>query len=169
MNDLRGSTGLGSGRSLGAEQLWRERLARQVRSKLATMRSFSVRKGGSSKSSVGRMRVASSSMRSAPIELVPRPHGHASVGCTASRNNSVRGVRMYGASCRVLSVISGFWPSGCRALSVLQQFGEWLEAEAPRVLPKHPIREALDYARNQWPALYRYAQRGCLAIDNNSA
>ena len=56
-----------------------------------------------------------------------------------------------------------------RALPVLQQFGAWLEAEAPRVLPKHPIREALDYSRNQWIALNRYAQHGCLTIDNNAA
>ncbi len=56
-----------------------------------------------------------------------------------------------------------------RAAPVLQQFGAWLEAEAPRVLPKHPIREALDYARNHWTALNRYAQHGGVAIDNNAA
>ena len=52
---------------------------------------------------------------------------------------------------------------------VLKQFGEWLEVEAPRLLPKHPIREAIEYTRNHWTALNRYARHGQLAIDNNAA
>jgi len=56
-----------------------------------------------------------------------------------------------------------------RSLPVLKQFGEWLDVEAPRVLPKNPIREALEYTRNHWAALNRYAQHGYLAIDNNAA
>jgi transposase len=56
-----------------------------------------------------------------------------------------------------------------RSLTVLKQFGDWLEAEAPRVLPKSPLREALGYARNNWTALNQYAHHGCLAIDNNAA
>jgi transposase len=56
-----------------------------------------------------------------------------------------------------------------RSVPVLKQFGDWLEAEAPRVLPKSPLREALDYSRNNWTALNQYAQHGQLAIDNNVA
>ncbi len=56
-----------------------------------------------------------------------------------------------------------------RSLPVLSQFGDWLDAEAPRVLPKNPIREAIEYTRNLWTALNRYAHHGQLAIDNNAA
>jgi len=56
-----------------------------------------------------------------------------------------------------------------RSLPVLKQLGEWLDAEAPRVLPKNPLREALEYTRNHWTALNRYAHHGQLAIDNNTA
>jgi transposase len=56
-----------------------------------------------------------------------------------------------------------------RALPVLKQFGDWLELEAPRVLPKSPFREALEYARNNWTALNQYAHHGFLVIDNNAA
>ena len=56
-----------------------------------------------------------------------------------------------------------------RSVPVLKQFGDWLEAEAPRVLPKSPLREALDYSRNNWTALNQYARHGCLSIDNNVA
>ncbi len=56
-----------------------------------------------------------------------------------------------------------------RSVPVLKQFGDWLEAESPRVLPKSPLREALDYTRNNWTALNQYAQHGQLAIDNNAA
>ena len=56
-----------------------------------------------------------------------------------------------------------------RSVPVLKQFGDWLEAESPRVLPKSPLREALDYTRNHWTALNQYAHHGQLAIDNNAA
>ncbi len=55
------------------------------------------------------------------------------------------------------------------ASPMLKRFGDWLEAEAPRVLPKNPIREAMEYARNHWVALNRYTQHGSLGIDNNAA
>jgi hypothetical protein len=51
----------------------------------------------------------------------------------------------------------------------LQQFGAWLEAEAPRMLPKNPLRGAMEYTRNNWAALNQYAQHGQLTIDNNAA
>jgi len=56
-----------------------------------------------------------------------------------------------------------------RSLSVLEQFGAWLAAETPRVLPKNPFRGAMEYTRNNWTALNQYAQYGHLAIDNNAA
>jgi transposase len=56
-----------------------------------------------------------------------------------------------------------------QARPVLQQFAAWLDAEAPRLLPKEPIRQAIEYARNQWAALNRYCDDGRLAIDNNAA
>jgi transposase len=56
-----------------------------------------------------------------------------------------------------------------RSLSVLEQFGAWLEAETPRVLPKNPFRGAMEYTRNNWTALNQYAQHGQLTIDNNAA
>jgi transposase len=52
---------------------------------------------------------------------------------------------------------------------VLKQLGDWLEAEAPKVLPKSPIREAIEYGRNHWTALGQYVHHGCLALDNNAA
>ena len=56
-----------------------------------------------------------------------------------------------------------------RSLSVLKKLGDWLKAESPRVLPKNPIREAMDYARNNWTALNQYVRHGHLAIDNDVA
>lgn len=56
-----------------------------------------------------------------------------------------------------------------RSLPTLKQFGAWLDLEAPRVLPKHPLREAFEYTRNNWTALNQYAHHGFLAIDNNAA
>jgi transposase len=56
-----------------------------------------------------------------------------------------------------------------RSLPVLKQFGAWLEAETPRVLPKSPLRAAMEYTRNNWTALNQYAHHGHLTIDNNAA
>ena len=56
-----------------------------------------------------------------------------------------------------------------RSLPILKKLGDWLDAESPRVLPKNPIREAVDYVRNNWTALNQYAHHGQLAIDNNAA
>ena len=36
-------------------------------------------------------------------------------------------------------------------------------------MPKSPIRQAINYALNQWDALNRYCEQGFLAIDNNAA
>ena len=56
-----------------------------------------------------------------------------------------------------------------RSVLILKNLGDWLEAESKRVLTKNPIREAVDYARNNWTALNQYAHQGHLAIDNNAA
>ncbi len=56
-----------------------------------------------------------------------------------------------------------------RSLPVLQEFHAWLESESPKLLPKHPVRQAMDYALNQWAALIRYAADGRLSIDNLAA
>lgn len=55
------------------------------------------------------------------------------------------------------------------AKPILASFQAWLEGEAPRVLPKSPMGEALGYARAQWVALTRYLDDGDLEVDNNRA
>lgn len=42
-------------------------------------------------------------------------------------------------------------------------------AEAPKLLPKHPLRQAMDYTLGNGPALARYPEQGYLTIDNNPA
>ena len=56
-----------------------------------------------------------------------------------------------------------------KALPVLVQFRAWLQEQRPVVLPKSPIGEAISYTLGNWDALARYAEAGCLAIDNNVA
>jgi transposase len=56
-----------------------------------------------------------------------------------------------------------------RAASVLAAFADWLAEQAPRVLPKSAIGEAVTYATNQWPALLVYTHDGRLTIDNGPA
>jgi transposase len=55
------------------------------------------------------------------------------------------------------------------AVPILGQFHTWLEAQRPDVLPKSPMGEAIGYALNNWSALARYTEAGCLAIDNNAS
>ena len=52
---------------------------------------------------------------------------------------------------------------------LLGQFHIWLEAEAKKLLPKNPIRQAMDYTLGNFTALCRYVEHGSLAIDNNAA
>ena len=52
---------------------------------------------------------------------------------------------------------------------VLAEFAAWLEQEAPQLLPKQPLRQALEYARTNWQALVRYCDDGRLDIDNLEA
>ena len=53
------------------------------------------------------------------------------------------------------------------SLPLLDSFGEWLEEQSLRVLPKSPIGKAISYALSNWQALIRYTEDGDLAIDNN--
>ncbi|HEX4070020.1 MAG TPA: transposase, partial [Planctomycetaceae bacterium] len=41
--------------------------------------------------------------------------------------------------------------------------------EAGKLLPKEPMRQAIDYALSNWAALCRYTEAGFLDIDNNEA
>ena len=54
-------------------------------------------------------------------------------------------------------------------MPILDAFHKWLEEERPKVLPKSKLAEAINYALNQWQALCRYTEAGCLTIDNNAA
>jgi transposase len=56
-----------------------------------------------------------------------------------------------------------------KSVPLLKSFGEWLEKQAPALLPKSPVAEAVGYVRNQWAALQRYTTVGFLEIDNNAA
>jgi transposase len=58
---------------------------------------------------------------------------------------------------------------GQQAPQLLAAFKTWLDEEAPKVLPKSPMSEAITYARGQWDALTRYLEDGILEIDNNRA
>jgi hypothetical protein len=54
-----------------------------------------------------------------------------------------------------------------RSRPLLSGLHAWLEAEAPKVLPKSQVRGAMDYTLNNWAALSVYTEDGCLDIDNN--
>jgi len=51
---------------------------------------------------------------------------------------------------------------------LLESFHAWLEAEALKLLPKSPVRGAMDYSLNNWAALCVYTDDGWLDIDNNA-
>lgn len=57
---------------------------------------------------------------------------------------------------------------GERSRPIFQQFHDWLVAEAPKVLPKSPIGEAIQYALNHWVALARPLDQGFLELDNGA-
>lgn len=56
-----------------------------------------------------------------------------------------------------------------RTLPKIQEFKTWLDAQAKLVLPKSPIAQAVNYARNHWEALLRFTEHGFLNIDNNAS
>jgi hypothetical protein len=53
------------------------------------------------------------------------------------------------------------------AKPLLDEFHAWLESETPKLLPKNPVRQAMDYSLGNWAALCRYVESGWLDIDNN--
>jgi transposase len=55
-----------------------------------------------------------------------------------------------------------------RSRPIFKQLHDWLEAEAPKVLPKSPIGEAIQYALNHWAALERPLDEGFLELDNGA-
>jgi transposase len=55
------------------------------------------------------------------------------------------------------------------SVPVLARIDAWLAEHSTQVLPRSPLALAIQYARNQWEALCRYATQGFLAIDNNAA
>ncbi len=56
-----------------------------------------------------------------------------------------------------------------RARPILEELRAWMDAEAERLLPKSPLRQAIAYARGNWTALCRYTEDGRLDIDNGEA
>jgi transposase len=56
-----------------------------------------------------------------------------------------------------------------RTKTKLEAFATWLADQAPRVLPKSPIGQAIAYARRHWIALSRFTEHGFLNIDNNAS
>jgi transposase len=56
-----------------------------------------------------------------------------------------------------------------RSRPILERFRVWLDAQAPAVLPKSPMGDAVGYTLSQWTALSRYLDDGDLDIDNNVA
>ncbi len=55
-----------------------------------------------------------------------------------------------------------------RSRPIFDKFRAWLEAELPKVLPKSPIGEAIQYALNHWEALKRPLEAGFLELDNGA-
>lgn len=53
------------------------------------------------------------------------------------------------------------------SVPILTAFKEWLDKQAPQVLPKSLTGKAIAYARNQWEYLINYASNGLAPIDNN--
>jgi transposase len=56
-----------------------------------------------------------------------------------------------------------------QTLPKLTDFAAWLEAQAPVVLPKSPMGQAIAYAQRHWTALLRFTEHGFLNIDNNAS
>lgn len=56
-----------------------------------------------------------------------------------------------------------------RSVPILTTLHAWLESEKPKLVPKAPLRGAMDYLLKHWQALIRYTTDGKLAIDNGAA
>jgi hypothetical protein len=57
----------------------------------------------------------------------------------------------------------------CQSRPVLDALHEKLLAWRDRLLPKHPVAQAIGYALNQWGPLNVFTADGAVAIDNNLA
>jgi transposase len=57
---------------------------------------------------------------------------------------------------------------GERSRPIFDQFRAWLEVELPKIRPKSPIGEAIQYAMNHWEALKRPLEAGFLELDNGA-
>lgn len=55
------------------------------------------------------------------------------------------------------------------ARPLLEKFLVWLTSESPKLVPKNPVRQAMEYVLGNWQALCCYCQDGALDIDNNEA
>jgi transposase len=55
-----------------------------------------------------------------------------------------------------------------RSRPIFEKFHAWLAVEGPKVLPKSPIYEAIQYALNHWEALKRPLGAGFLELDNGA-
>lgn len=56
-----------------------------------------------------------------------------------------------------------------RSVPILADIRSRLERWSIEVLPKNPVAQAVQYARNQWTALNRFLEDGRLSLDNNIA
>jgi hypothetical protein len=54
-----------------------------------------------------------------------------------------------------------------RSRLVLDAFWSWLKTQAPRVLPKSALGQAIKYCLNQWDKLETFLKDGRLELDNN--
>ena len=55
-----------------------------------------------------------------------------------------------------------------RSRPIFDKFHRWPEAEWPKVLPRSPIGEVIQYAVNHWEALKRPLEAGFLELDNGA-
>lgn len=55
------------------------------------------------------------------------------------------------------------------SIPILNEFKRWLDEMTPQVIPKGLLGKAIQYTRQQWPALSSYVVDGRLDIDNNIA
>ncbi|MEE9311129.1 MAG: transposase, partial [Planctomycetota bacterium] len=58
-----------------------------------------------------------------------------------------------------------------RSKPLLKEFYKWLCAadDNKGILPKSPLRTAINYVNDNWPAFTRYTEQGYLNIDNNAS
>lgn len=54
-----------------------------------------------------------------------------------------------------------------KAVPILDEFKQWLDAKVEQVPPKSLLGKAIHYTLNEWPKLIRYTQSGLVSPDNN--